>query len=102
VDPCIGPVLGAILTTAATTQTASKGSLLLFMYSLRMGIPFLLLARVYTRAGRTFAILRHHGRAIERAGGALLVVVGVLLVTGVWQSLFTPLARLFVRNHWLV
>jgi cytochrome c-type biogenesis protein len=100
--PCIGPVLGAILTTAATTQTASRGAFLLFMYSLGMGIPFLLLALVYARADRTLGILRHHGPAIERAGGALLVAVGVLLVTGVWQSLFTPLARLFVRNHWLV
>jgi len=72
------------------------------MYSLGMGIPFLLLALVYARAGRTLGILRHHGPAIERAGGALLVAVGVLLVTGVWQSLFTPWARLFVRNHWLV
>src|SRR5439155_22010194 len=85
--PCIGPVLGAILTTAATTQTASKGAFLLFMYSLGMGIPFLLLALVYARAGRTLGILRRHGRAIERGGGVLLVVIGVLLVTGAWQSL---------------
>jgi len=56
----------------------------------RHGIPFLLLALVYARAGRTLGILRHHGPAVERAGGALLVAVGVLLVTGVWQSLFTP------------
>src|SRR3954447_20562880 len=100
--PCIGPVLGGILTTAATPQTASKGALLLFMYSLGMGIPFLLLALAYTRAGRTFGILRRHGREIERVGGVLLVVIGVLLVTGAWQSLFTPLARLFVQKHWLV
>src|SRR6266481_457175 len=72
--PCIGPVLGAILTTAATTQTASKGALLLSMYSVGMGIPFLLLALVYERAGRTFGILRRHGRAIERVGGVLLVM----------------------------
>jgi cytochrome c-type biogenesis protein len=100
--PCIGPVLGGILTTAATTQTASKGALLLFMYSVGMGIPFLLLALAYTRAGPTFGILRRHGRAIERVGGVLLVVIGVLLMTGAWQSLFTPLARLFVQKHWLV
>ena len=100
--PCIGPVLGAILTTAATTQTASRGAFLLLMYSLGMGIPFLLLGLVSARAGRTVGILRRHAPAVERAGGALLVVVGVLLVTGMWQSLFTPLARLFVRNRWLV
>jgi cytochrome c-type biogenesis protein len=99
--PCIGPVLGAILSTAAVTQTAAKGALLLFLYSLGMGVPFLLFGLAYTR-GRTFGLLRRHGRAIERAGGALLVAMGVLLVTGAWQRLFTPLARLFVRNHWLV
>ena len=100
--PCIGPVLGAILTTAAATQTASKGAFLLLMYSLGMGIPFMLLALLYTRAGRTVGILRRHGRTIERVGGVMLVVIGVLLLTGAWQSLFTPLAQLFVRHHWLV
>src|SRR5205807_3886863 len=57
--PCIGPVLGAILSTAAVTQTAAKGALLLFLYSLGMGVPFLLFALAYTRGGRTFALLRH-------------------------------------------
>jgi len=100
--PCIGPVLGAILSTAAVTQTASRGALLLFLYSLGMGVPFLLFALAYARGGRMFGLLRHHGRAIERLGGVLLVGIGVLLVTGAWQRLFTPLARLFVRHHWLV
>lgn len=100
--PCIGPVLAAIMTMAANTPTASKGALLLFVYSLGMGIPFLAFALVYSRAGRAFGAVRRHGRAIERVGGVLLVGIGVLLVTGAWQSLFTPLVRLFVQKHWLI
>ena len=100
--PCIGPVLSAIMTMAANTPTASKGALLLFTYSLGMGIPFLLFAFVYSRAGRTFGLLRRHARTIEVTGGVMLVAIGLFLVTGAWQRLFAPLARLFVQNHWLV
>lgn len=98
--PCIGPVLGGILTAAAVTQTVWKGTVLLFIYSLGLGLPFLLLALGYSKAGRTFRFLRRHGVAIERTGGVLLVTMGVLLVTGYWQQLFTPLIRWFSRNGW--
>lgn len=98
--PCIGPVLATILTAAAATRTAPEGALLLFVYSLGMGIPFLGFALAYSRAGRTFRVLRRYGRAIERAGGVMLVGVGLLMVSGAWQSIFTPLARLFVRKGW--
>src|SRR6266849_1898462 len=60
--PCIGPVLAAIFAVAANTPTASKGALLLFVYSMGMGIPFLLFAVIYSRAGRTFHALQRHGR----------------------------------------
>ena len=98
--PCVGPVLGGILTAAAATQTVWKGAILLFIYSLGLGIPFLLLALAYSKAGRTFRFLRRHGLAIERTGGVLLVTMGVLLITGYWQQLFTPLIRWFVRSGW--
>jgi cytochrome c-type biogenesis protein len=97
--PCVGPVLGAILTTAGATQTAGKGALLLFIYSLGMGIPFLGFALAST-TGRSFRLLRRHGQALERAGGVLLVAIGLLLVTGYWQQLFTPLVRFLVRKGW--
>ena len=98
--PCVGPVLGGILTAAAATQTVWKGAILLFIYSLGLGIPFMLLALAYSKAGRTFRFLRRHGLAIERTGGVLLVTMGVLLITGYWQQLFTPLIRWFVRSGW--
>jgi len=98
--PCIGPVLAGILTAAAATQGAWRGASLLFVYSLGLGIPFLLLAAGYANAGRVFRWFRRHGRAVEVAGGAVLVVMGILMVTGQWLRLFTPLIRVFSRNRW--
>ncbi|GAC1372550.1 MAG: hypothetical protein NVSMB32_16310 [Actinomycetota bacterium] len=98
--PCIGPVLGAILTVAAGTQTAAKGALLLFFYSLGLGLPFLAFALVYSKAGGTFRVIRRHGRGIELVSGGLLVVIGLLLLTGAYQALFNPVAQLFIRHHW--
>lgn len=98
--PCIGPVLAAILTAAATVQDAWRGAALLFVYSLGLGVPFLLLAFAVARTGRLFAWLRQHGRAIEVVGGGILVLMGVLMITGQWVQLFAPLLRLFSRTGW--
>lgn len=98
--PCVGPILGGILTAAAATRTVAKGSVLLFIYSLGLGVPFFLMAWGYSKAGRTFRFMRKHGLWIERAGGVLLVAMGVLLITGYWTQLFTPLVRWFSRHGW--
>ncbi len=78
--PCVGPVLGAVLTLAATTQRAADGALLLFAYSLGLGVPFLVTAVLLTRA---FAILRavtRYARTIEAFGGVFLVAMGAALI----------------------
>jgi cytochrome c-type biogenesis protein len=98
--PCIGPVLATILATASVAGTALWGGILLALYSAGLGIPFVLLALGYHRAGRSMAFLRRHGLAIERLGGALLVVVGVLFLTGRWQEMFRPLQRWFAELGW--
>jgi len=98
--PCIGPVLGSILTAAATTQSMVRGASLLFVYSLGLGVPFLLLAYGYAGASRPFAWLRRRSRGIEIVGGALLITTGVLMITGQWTRLFTPAIRLFSRTGW--
>jgi cytochrome c-type biogenesis protein len=98
--PCIGPVLAGILTAAATVEGAWRGAALLFVYSLGLGLPFLLLALGVTRTGRLFRWLRRHGRAIEVAGGSVLVLMGVLMISGRWIQLFAPLLRLFSRSGW--
>lgn len=74
--PCVGPVLAAILTLAATVQGAAGGAMLLFAYSLGLGVPFLLAAALLTTAIDAFAWIRKHGRAIETVSGAFLVVMG--------------------------
>jgi len=98
--PCIGPVLAAILTGAAASQGVGRGAALLFVYSLGLGIPFLLLARGYASGGRAFAWLRRHSRAVEVVGGCVLLLMGVLMITGQWVRLFVPILRLFSRSGW--
>lgn len=98
--PCIGPVLASILTAAATVEGAWRGAALLFVYSLGLGVPFLMLALGVAKAGRLFGWLRRHGRVIEFVGGSVLVLMGMLMITGAWIRLFAPLLRLFSRAGW--
>lgn len=98
--PCIGPVLATVLATAAVNGSAIWGGLLLLLYSAGLGIPFVVLARGYHRAHLTVGFLGRHGEAVERFGGVMLVLVGVLFVTGGWQTMFQPLQRWFVSTGW--
>ena len=98
--PCIGPVLATILATAAATQTVAWGAVLLILYSLGLGIPFVALALGFQRARGSLEWLKRHGRSIEMAGGIMLVGVGTLFVTGAWQQFFVPLQRYFARLGW--
>jgi cytochrome c-type biogenesis protein len=85
--PCIGPVLGAILTLGASTAEVGKGALLLAVYSLGLGLPFLL-AALFT--GALLARLKALGRAgrnLQRIAGGLLLVMGLLMVTGQLERL---------------
>ena len=98
--PCIGPILATILAVASTSRTVIWGAVLLGLYSLGLGIPFILLGLGLGRARRSFEWLRRNGRMIEMVGGLLLVGVGVLFVTGVWRGLFVPLQVRFARLGW--
>ena len=98
--PCIGPVLATVLAVASTASTVAVGAGLLALYSLGLGLPFLALAVGFTRARTSLAWLRRRGRAIEIAGGLLLVGVGVLFLTGEWKLLFIPLQDRFARLAW--
>lgn len=98
--PCVGPILATILATASLGGTWAWGAALLLLYSAGLGIPFVLLALGFSRGQRSLGWLRRHGRAIEVAGGSLLVAVGVLFISGRWQTLFLPLQRWFARSGW--
>jgi cytochrome c-type biogenesis protein len=88
--PCIGPTLSGVLVVAASTGgTAARGFLLVLVYCLGLGVPFLLIALGARWTVRTNGWLRRHARAVQLTGGALLFVVGVLLVTGLWAELTT-------------
>lgn len=98
--PCIGPVLATILTAAAATQTVAWGAVLLALYSVGLGIPFVVLALGMHRLRGSLGWLRHHAIGIERGGGLVMVIVGALFVTGRWRTLFLPLQRYFARFGW--
>jgi cytochrome c-type biogenesis protein len=94
--PCIGPVLGAVLTLAGTRETFWSGVSLLFVYSVGLAVPFLLSALALDRFLQAFKRFRGFMGVVEKASGALLVVLGVLLLTGTFTILsnyliqFTP------------
>lgn len=94
--PCIGPTLSAVLTLGLSTGTAARGGLLAFVYGLGIGIPLLLVAFAFDRGVTLFAFARKHARLITRIGGVLLIVVGLLEVTGAWAS-----ALSWLQVHWL-
>jgi cytochrome c-type biogenesis protein len=90
--PCIGPVLGGIIVIASSGGTV-KGAALLAIYSFGLGLPFLLVGIGADRLVGRLGWVRKHYRAIAGVSGALLVTVGVLLMTGLFRQVFAPLAR---------
>ncbi|HEX4308217.1 MAG TPA: cytochrome c biogenesis CcdA family protein [Solirubrobacterales bacterium] len=86
-SPCIGPTLGAILGVAAAEGSAVRGALLLAFYSAGLAIPFLVTALAFSRMATAFAVVKRHYRAIVVVGGVILIVMGVLIVTGEFKQL---------------
>lgn len=85
--PCIGPTLAAVLVLATSTDGAWRGAALAFAYSLGLGIPFLIAALWAQKAMTAFAWPRRHARLVMRVGGAMLITVGLLQLTGMWTAL---------------
>ncbi len=93
--PCIGPVLAAILSVAGSTESVSKGMALLAVYSLGLGIPFLIAAFSLDAFLGFFKKFRRHLPLVEKAMGALLIVTGIMFLTGSMQTISYWLLELF-------
>ena len=95
--PCIGPVLAAILFYASTTETVVQGTLLLLVYSLGLGIAFILSGTFLTRAMKAFRWVRAHRRAINITGGTILVLMGILIITNRFFFISLWIQRIFYQ-----
>jgi cytochrome c-type biogenesis protein len=89
--PCIGPTLAAVQALAVTEASAARGALLSFAYCVGLGLPFVAAALAYRRALGAFGVVKRHYQLVMRAGGGLLVLIGGLLVTGLWGELTATL-----------
>lgn len=84
--PCLTPTFSAVYGLAATQGTAGRGALLLVAYCLGLGVPFLLVALGLGWVTDALQLVRTHARLVSQLGGGLLVLMGVLLLTGVWDD----------------
>ena len=99
--PCVGPTLGGVLSLTAGTPVgpiALRGVFLILIFCLGLGVPFVLIAMGARWAVRVTGWLRRHVRAVQLAGGSLLIVVGVLLVSGLWGDLLAIIQNNFATN----
>ena len=93
--PCTGPTLGAIVTAAGTSNSASRGALLLAVYCAGLGLPFLLTGLAFGRATTAFAVIKRHYPVVIGLGGAVLIAMGIMI----WTGEFTKLN--ITVSHWL-
>ena len=95
--PCIGPTLGAILAMSWNFGDPVRAGLLGLAYSLGLGIPFVLITLGFGWATRSVGFLRRHIRTVNIVGGIMLVILGILMVTGVWTALMAQLQGVFLN-----
>lgn len=84
--PCLGPTIGAVQTLAYQQASAGRGAILTAAYCLGLGVPFVITGLAMRRALGAFDVVKRHYALITRIGGILLIVVGLLLISGLWQD----------------
>lgn len=95
--PCIGPVLSGIIALAANSGTVHQGILLLIMYSLGLGIPFIIAGFAASSIMNYISAMKKHFRIVEIASGVILLIIGVMIFTGSFQRLSDIASRFFSR-----
>lgn len=98
--PCIGPILATILTKAAADSSLTQGMMLLLLYSVGLGLPFIAIAIWFEKSKRPRLWLMRRAQLLQRIGGVTMVVVGIGYVSGVWATIFTGLQRWLARTGW--
>jgi len=91
--PCIGPTLGAVLNLALDSGSANRGAFLAVIYSLGLGLPFVIAAAGFSWATKSISFIKKHIRTINLFGGSLLIALGLLLITGLWQNFMEYIAE---------
>ena len=86
-SPCVGAFLGSALMIAANSQTMLKGSLMLFVYSLGLGVPFILSSLLINSLKSTFDFIKRNYRIINNISGIFLILVGIMMMTGIFTKL---------------
>ena len=99
-SPCMGPTLSAVMTLGMNEGTLLRGATLALVFCLGLGVPFLALAVWFERSGPVLAWLRKRRRGLQLFGGAMLVTLGVLLVTGLWVRL-TGVLQGWIDGFWV-
>lgn len=93
--PCTGPTLGAIITATGTSSSAGRGAILLAVYCAGLAVPFLIAGLAFGQATSAFAVVKRHYPVVICVGGAVLVLMGVLIWTGEFTQLNVTV------SHWL-
>ncbi len=96
--PCLGPTLAAVQTLAYTQGSAGRGALLTLFYCLGLGLPFKATGLTFRRSLTLFAAVRRHYTLVSRIGGGLLVVIGLMLMSGLWDQMTIAL-RVWVSSY---